>query len=57
MGFVEFIGWFAIFYALLMLAFYEPGLTLMLILISGFVGLALLPFVVLGIALDKCKEE
>jgi hypothetical protein len=53
MGFVEFVGWCVIFYALLMLAFYEPGLTLMLILLSMLVGLMLLPFIVLGIALDK----
>jgi hypothetical protein len=57
MGFVEFVGWVVIFYALFTLAFYEPGLTLMLLFLSFFVGLALLPFVVLGLALDKGDKE
>lgn len=56
MGFVEFVGWVVIFYALFMLAIYEPGLTLLLLFLSFFVGLALLPFIVLGMALDK-KDE
>lgn len=51
MGFVEFVGWCVIFYCLLMLMFYEPGLTFLLIILSLLVGLMLLPFVVLGIAL------
>ena len=52
MGFVEFVGWCVIFYAFLMLVFYEPGLTFLLIILSLLVGLMLLPFVVLGIALN-----
>ena len=57
MGLVEFVGWVVIFYALFWLALNEPGLTLMLLFLSFFVGLALLPFIVLGLALDKRDKE
>jgi hypothetical protein len=53
MGFVEFVGWFFIFLVLINLALMAPGLTFMLILLGALVGLALLPFIVLGLALEK----
>lgn len=53
MGFVEFIGWVVIFYCLFMLMLTAPGLAFMLIMLSVLVGLALLPFIVLGLALDN----
>ena len=57
MGFVEFVGWVVIFYALFMLILYAPGLVFMLIMLSMLVGLMLLPFVVFGLALDGLKEK
>lgn len=57
MGFVEFIGWVVIFYALFMLILYAPGLMFMLIVLSMFVGLILLPFILFGLALDGLTEK
>ena len=57
MGFVEFVGWCVIFYAFLMLLFFEPGLTFLLVILSLLVGLMMLPFVVFGLALDGLKEK
>jgi hypothetical protein len=56
MGFVEFVGWCVIFYAFLMLLFYEPGLTFMLVILSLLVGLMMLPFVVFGLALKGLND-
>jgi len=56
MGFVEFVGWCVIFYAFLMLLFFEPGLTFMLIILSLLVGLMLLPFIVFGLALKGLND-